>query len=278
MDQGPTSSLMFRVHEGGDVIATKQVKNLQHYGFASDDERQARQRVYARQRLPPNKNEMDAMAKAASQTSLEEIRAHIQAIDEEVSGRERRAWDASGVRLPAITVRRDGGQRAGAKTGKSVSFYHSITSLGTSLASGSSLRSRSAIRLAAGQSAITVLPDLKEELCAERDRLASVLGQAPGLAPIRTAVSPHESMSFGGITRSSNSVATMQGGRVEHREMGVWLDGLVTSLKGQPRREVVRPKLPSLAEHRVTRAVRGEPWNDTMDDIPLLPSTSTFVH
>ena len=269
---------MFRLHDGGDAIATKRERNLRHYhGAAPDEERRAGQRSLAEQpRVDIGGGDgggrarwmMDAAAAARQQQSLEDIKAHIREIDAEVSGREQRA--RAGVRLPAI-------QRKGAKA---VSFFNAVTSLGTSLASGGNLRSRSAIRLAAGQSAITVLPDLHEELVCERDRLASILGQPPTAPSIRTPRRAYEdAASFGGIARPSGAgaEAVRDSHRVEQREMGRWLDGLVASLSGGPRRRIVRAG-PGRTPARSPTPGRGVPAaaHDAAD-LPMLPSSSTFI-
>ena len=64
-------------------------------------------------------------------------------------------------------------------------LYNPIASLGTSYASGCTYHSRSCIKIAAGVSAVTVLPDLKSELEEERDRLSSLLGVQPKLPPLQ---------------------------------------------------------------------------------------------
>ena len=153
--------------------------------------------------------------------------------------------------------------------------------MGTSLATGASLHSRSAIRVAAGASAVTVLGELRNELLAERDRLSGILGVAPGLAPLRideprasssSIKAAREFRLFLGSPRElshasaySASFAATRAKAAEHRELNLWLDSLCASMS---RSHVRQP------HHSKNKAMKRYPMS-TMDAPKHQPKAST---
>ena len=252
---------MFRLHDAQQLIEVQQLKNIQHFGFASEEEREAKKRELLRRetRRPEENNKTTRGGGEGGSPSSErkrQERAHvlqrqIRDVERAMEGMRARGVGPRPSLLPTIggASRRDRGGADGRVT-KSVSFYNPITSMGTSLASGGSLHSRSAIRVAAGASAVTVLGDLRNELLAERDRLSGILGVAPGLAPLR--IEPHASSSpsssssikaprefrlFLGAPRelshasaASASFAATRAKAAEQRELNLWLDALCAQM------------------------------------------------
>ena len=140
---------------------------------------------------------------------------------------------------------------------------------------------------------MTVLPELRDELVAERDRLAGILGVAPSLAPLRNQAratdikGAREFRLFLGAPReishaSASSFAVTRAKAAEQRELNLWLDSLVTSFA----RAKLRINQPTTTRHKRYPAPlpalspmmhRGSHHrHQASNDLHLLPSESRF--